>query len=80
MGLDCREHLAGCFGPGYNFAGEKGSLLAALDYLRCNVEAVNAWLGIQQEIKDYLKAMNAPEGELEKQIERAKTLFRPWVS
>ncbi|GAA0030217.1 hypothetical protein BROWWM01_43490 [Bradyrhizobium ottawaense] len=80
MGLDCREHLASCFSSGYNFAGDQSSRVAALDYLRCNVEALNAWLGIQQEIKDYLRAMNAPESEIQKQVERAGTMLRPWVA
>jgi hypothetical protein len=73
--MNCKDHLAGCFGPGYHFAGSTETRLNAVDYLRCNVTHLNAWLEIQQDIGDYLRNMNAPPEEIKKQIEAARALL-----
>jgi hypothetical protein len=77
--MDCKEHLAGCFGPGYDFAGTPDTRLAALDYLRCNVENQNVWLEMRQDIQDYLRNMTAPENEIARQLKRAENMLSPWV-
>jgi hypothetical protein len=43
------------------------------------VEHLNAWLEVQQDIRDYLRNMNAPEEEITKQVATAKLLFSPWL-
>src|SRR5262245_30800409 len=52
--ISCKNMLPSCFGGGHHFAGDRQSRMKTAEYLQCHLRKGNAWLEVQQEIREYL--------------------------
>jgi hypothetical protein len=77
--MTCKKILPGCFDGADHFASDLLSRINAAEYLKCHLEELDAWLGVEQEIGNYLRSKNVPEAQIAMEIEKASSLIEPWL-
>ena len=75
----CGEILPKCFDNEYHFASGQQVRLEAVEYLKCHLKALDAWLEVQQEIRDFLRLQGVAKSQIEKEVKKAKRFLEPWL-
>ncbi len=77
--MDCKLLLPQCFDARHRLGSGLEARLAAVEYLRCNVQHQNGWMEIEAQIIDHLKEQSVPTGQIDQELRTAKSLLESWL-
>jgi hypothetical protein len=78
--MACENLVVGCFGGQVTaFADRALDRDCALKYLMCCHQAHLSWKEVEGQIRAYLTMKGATSELTAQQVERARSLFQPWL-
>ena len=78
--MTCENLVVGCFGGRETgFADRALDRDCALKYLMCCHQAHLSWKEVEAQIRAYLTMKGALSDVAEQQVQRARSLFEPWL-